>query len=122
MNTLASCRAELQLLLGAAGVTVYDHIPERVVPPVALLEPGSPYMEQGDTFCDFIIRFNCVLLVANGTNDKATETLDQLICEAVDAVDTWDAVTVEQPNPFEVNGATYLGVRIQFRSDRELNS
>jgi hypothetical protein len=121
-NTLAACRNELRLLLGAAGVEVHAHIPERVVPPVALLEPGSPYMEQGDTFCDFIVRMNVVLLVRNGDNDVATAELDALICLAVDAVDTWDVQQVEQPAAFDMNGATYLGARVTLRSDRELTT
>lgn len=122
-NTLTSCRAELRLLLGATGdISVFEFIPERVVPPVALLEPGSPYMAQGDTFCDFIVRMNVVLLVANGRNDIATAELDALICTVIDGVDTWDVEQVEQPAPFEMNGATYLGVRLSLRSDRELST
>jgi len=119
-NLLAGCREELRLLLGAAGVTVYDHIPERVVPPVALLEPGSPYMQQGDTFCDFTVNMNVVLLVGQGRNEVGTVDLDELICEVLDAVDTWDLVSVEQPAAFDMNNTTYLGVRIQFATDRSL--
>jgi hypothetical protein len=121
-NTLSAARSELRLLLGATGVTtVHGHVPERVVPPVALIEPGTPYMEPGETFCEFTVRFNVVLLV-RGDNEKATDELDQLICEVLDAVDTFDVDTVEQPAAFDINNTQYLGTRVAFSAHRDLNT
>ena len=120
MNTLAGCRTELRLLLGAAGVSVIDHIPERVVPPAALLEPGSPYMEDGETFCELTVRFQLVILAPVAVNEVETNALDQLICDAIDALDTWNVERVDQPQGFEINNAQFLGARIYIRSEREL--
>jgi hypothetical protein len=121
-NTLAAARQELRLLLGATGVTtVYGHVPERVAPPVALLEPGAPYMTQGDTFCDFVVRFNIVLLV-RGDNETATAELDDLICSVIDNIETWDVDSVEQPSSFDINNTTYLGTRIAVMADKELST
>jgi len=122
MNTLASCRSELRLLLAGTGVPVFEFIPERFTPPVLVLEPGSPFMEQGETFCEFDVSFNVIALATSATNEMATEQVDQLICDVLDAVDTWNVVSVDSPSAFEVNSANYLGTRISFISSRELQS
>lgn len=113
-NTLRSARDELALLLSAAGVSVFTYLPERVTPPVAVIEPGQPYMVQGDTFDSFTVRLNVILLAAPASNERATEELDQAICDVIDAVDTFYADTIDQPSAFSSGGAEYLGTRLEF--------
>ena len=86
MNTLASARKEIKVVLDQAGYTVWSFIPERVTPPVVVLEPGSPYMNEGDAFTLFVCRFDLILLAATATNSKATEDLDQMIMDEVPVI------------------------------------
>jgi len=122
MNTLRSVRDEVALQLAAAGVTVHEFIPSRVNPPAAVLEAGSPYMTQGQSFSDFVVRINVVLLAGNATNEIATDELDQLICAAIDNLETFDIESVEQPEALEINGAQYLGVRIRLLTNKEIQT
>ena len=121
-NTLKAARDELALLLTSAGVSVHSYIPERITPPVAVIEPGSPYMEEGTTFCEFQVRFNVVLLAAHATNENATNHLDQAICDIIDKVDTFDLEGVEQPLAFEAGTASYLGTRLSFVTEKDLTT
>ena len=122
MNTLRQVRDEVALQLAAAGVTVHEFIPSRVNPPAAVVESGSPYMEQGQTFADFNVRVNVVLLAAAATNEVATDELDQLICDCIDQIDTFDVESVDQPEGLEINGAQYLGVRIRLVTNKDLQT
>ncbi|MBL6760915.1 MAG: hypothetical protein ISQ15_09640 [Ilumatobacteraceae bacterium] len=113
-NTLRAARDELALLLSGAGVSCFPYLPEKVTPPVAVIEPGSPYMVQGDTFESFTVRFNVIILAAPATNETATAALDQAVCDVIDAVDTFYVDNVEQPSSFTTGGADFLGTRIEF--------
>jgi len=117
---LASTREELKLQLANAGLTVFDYVPERITPPVAVLEPGSPYVGSGETFCEFEITFNVVLFAATGTNEVATAELDQFICTVLDQVHTFHLESVATPSSFEVSNAVYLGTRITFTTMKDL--
>jgi hypothetical protein len=118
-NTLKQARQELKVLLASCGATVYEYVPARIAPPVAIIEPGSPYLQNGDVFTRLETRFNIVALVY-GENDTATDDLDQLVMNIVDAVDPWDLHDVEQPAKYEYNGASYLGARISLSAEKDL--
>lgn len=54
------------------------------------------------------------------TNEAATTLLDQLIVEAVDALETWFIEEVEQPSAYEINGGTFLGTKLNITADKTL--
>ena len=121
-NTLKATRDELALQLTQAGVTVIPYIPERIIPPVALIEAGAPYMEIGETFCEFKVQLSVMLFAANATNEEATNQLDQVICDVLDEVDTFMVDVVEQPGNYEIPAGQYLGTRIQFHTYKDLTT
>ena len=108
------------LLQNKQDIKVYEFVPERPNLPCFVISPGSPYVTQGTAFCDFTTRFEVLVLADNLTNERATELLDQLIVEAVDALETWFIEEVEQPSAFEVNGGTFLGTKLQLTADKNL--
>lgn len=99
MNTLAAQRADLQTALAAGGLTVLDHLPERIVPPVAIIAAGSPYLETGESFGSWRVRFTVVLVCSQGTNETATKQLDDSVTAAAVALDNagWGIERVDQP-------------------------
>ncbi len=125
-NFLRASREEIKLQLNAVLLTnrqdiqVYEFIPERPNTPCFILSPGSPYLTQGTAFCDFATRFEVLILAGKSTNEAATTLLDQLIVESVDALETWFIEEVETPSAFEINGATYLGTKVQITADKSL--
>ena len=125
-NFLRASREEIKLQLNSVllqnkqDIKVYEFVPERPNLPCFVISPGSPYVTQGTAFCDFTTRFEVLVLADNLTNERATELLDQLIVEAVDALETWFIEEVEQPSAFEVNGGTFLGTKLQLTADKNL--
>lgn len=123
-NFLKASRDEIKLQLNSIAtehdIKVYEFIPERPNTPCFILSPGSPYITQGTAFCDFTTRFEVLILAGKSTNEAATNLLDQLIVESVDALETWFIDEVETPSAFEINGATYLGTKIQITADKSL--
>ncbi len=122
MNTLAAARSEIKTVLDTAGYTVKTYIPERVAPPLIILEPGDPYMTEGNTFTSFTVRFNLLLLAGPWTNAKASDDLDQMVMDVVDALDMYFIDKVEQPQMFEANNVSYLGTRINISDQKEINT
>lgn len=125
-NFLRASREEIKLQLNAVllqnkqDIQVYEFIPERPSLPCFVISPGSPYISQGTTFCDFSTRFEVLVLADKLTNEAATNLLDQLIVEAVDALETWFIEEVEQPSAYEINGGTFLGTKLNITADKTL--
>ena len=121
-NTLYQARQSIKEAISTdlPDLNVYPFIPGRPNTPCFAVEPGSPYMEEGATFCEFQVRFSCILLSDYATNENATDLLDQLICGVIDALDDWVIESVEQPSQFEVNNNYFLGTRIDIRAPKQL--
>lgn len=122
MNSLAQTRQLLALQLRTAGVTVHEYVPERITPPCAVLEPANPYIDEGTTFTEMRVHLNVVLFATHATNEVATATLDQVLCEVINEVDAFDLESVEQPSSYEVGTGQYLGTRIAFSTTTEIES
>ena len=126
MNSLAMERANITNALTqyfeneGTSLSVEAFIPERPNPPCIVLEPGTPYLEEGQTFCDFITRFTLILLAGNATNENSTADLDDLICKTIDALERHQVESVDQPSQFEVNNNLFLGTRIAVSREVEL--
>ena len=125
-NFLRASREEIKLQLNSVllqnkqDIQVYEFIPERPALPCFVIAPSSPYISQGKTFCDFTTRFEVLILADKLTNQQATDLLDTLIVEALDALETWFIEEVEQPSAYEINGGTFLGTKIQLTADKTL--
>ena len=125
-NFLRASREEIKLQLQAVLLTnrqdiqVYEFIPERPSLPCFVIAPSSPYISQGKSFCDFQTRFEVLILADKLTNQRATDLLDQLIVDGIDALETWFIEEVEQPSAYEINGGTFLGTKIQITADKTL--
>lgn len=122
MNTLKATRQEISVQLAAGGFAVYEWLPNRLAEfPSAVIVPASPYMEQGDTFTAFKVRFD-VLLFVRGTNQVATDALDQAICEAIDALDTFAIESVGLPTATDVGGTEYLAAAVSLITEKDLDT
>lgn len=117
MSALGDMRRELaDDLAGPAptSLTVYDHVPGRVLLPAAMVMPGSPYVEQGQTFGARTVRFDVVLLSHPSLNSETTEQVDVEI-EAVTRrlmAAGWDVERVLQPQIYDFSNGEALGVAI----------
>lgn len=112
-NALSTARTEL-----AAAATegsswkVHPHVPGRITPPIGAVTPGSPYLEPGETFGSFTVRYVVSLISRTGANDFVTDELDEAITETVVALVNagYGLESVSQPYALDAGNAQYLAV------------
>lgn len=112
MSALQDVReAVCALLEGVQAWTVYNHVPERLSAPAAVLTPGDPYLTtEGQPFGGFAARWTITLVADVATNDVATEQLDTMIEDAIVALVNGGvhAETVGEPFVFVANDQMHL--------------
>lgn len=117
MSDLSGLRDAITAGLAAAGIRAYANLPDRLQPPLALVQPGDPYLTPSDTAGyakgGWTIRHEVVVIVPPGDNRIQTTALDALIEDALAAVIDWGVVQVNQPYTLQVGDAQYLACRIQ---------
>ena len=94
MSWLKDERTDVAQMLAAAGLTAYAAVPDRVVPPLAMVVPGSPYLEDGQTIGAKRLHLDIWLIPGNGENEAITDALDEQIMQAVTVLEAHD-ITVE---------------------------
>jgi hypothetical protein len=114
MGFITDARAQLKTDLVTAGLNVVDFIPARITPPVILINAGSPYLEPKSLANQYTLNLELVLVSQNATNEMATQNLDELIEEVLNAIPAYAVITngVGQPYGLGTNNADYLSANI----------
>jgi len=116
-NEISTAKAEFKTDLALAGLTVLEYIPDRIVPPIVLINAASPYIQTAE-FGEFHLNLELVLVAATATNKQATEKLDELIANTLTAVSAIAYAHLRkenaagQPYALQVNNAEYLAANI----------
>jgi len=114
-NEITASKAELQLDLQNAGLEILDYVPERIVPPIVIITPGSPYLVQETLGSEYRLGLTLTLVAATATNEEATEDLDNLIATTVSAIGDLGYAVLRQVNPsfrLAANNAEYLAAEL----------
>lgn len=114
MSTLHDLRQGILNAVGTVSATTFDHVPARLAPPAIIVLPGSPYMEPGDVYGSYLVRHSISVVMPNGTNEKITEDVDDLLESVVKAL-AEARVSIDTVSTFyvyESNAASYLAVDI----------
>lgn len=123
MNALSAAREELAALLKeATGKQSWPYNPDVLNAPCWVVQPGSPYIEDGDTFGHFEVRYEICYLATSGLNAAVHEDIDQTVIDALIAVVN-DGYTVEsggEPEPLTVNNIAYTGARLTISTNLNL--
>ena len=114
VNEITASRAEYALALTALGLKVSSFIPERVVPPIVILSPGSPYLEPVLLDKDeYLMRIELMVVAATAVNVKASELLDKAIETILNGNPGYARITsVSQPYALQTNNAEFLASNI----------
>lgn len=110
-NEITASKAELALDLQNAGLDVLDYVPERLVPPLVVMTPGSPYLVPETVGNEYRLALNLTMVASTATNEEATEALDALIAQTVSAIGNLGYAVFRQVNPsyrLAANNAEYL--------------
>lgn len=114
-SPLSIARTDLTTRLSGFSIDVLDAVPEKIVPPIAFVGPGSPYVEgnfQGMMFGESKVNLTLTLVVAADGNAERATALDDLIVEAVDFINSQNDLfidDVDRPAAVTLNGQRYLG-------------
>jgi hypothetical protein len=114
MSEITAAKVEFKLELADAGLNVLEYIPERITPPIVLINAASPYMTTAE-FGEWNLGLELVLVASTATNKRATESLDQLIEDTLNAIEpiTYARITsVNQPYNLQTNNAEFLSANI----------
>lgn len=122
MTTLTALRQEAADALTAVGITASAYIPGRFVPPIAVVAPGSPYIETGGTYCQHTVNLSILLVSQTATNETSSEALDEQIAQALVALEDagFDLTEVSQPGAFNANNADYLSAFLNITKNIEI--
>ena len=113
INVVTQTKIDLANNLIDDGIACEHYIPPRITPPLAIISPNNTYVAQGDTFATFKIALLITLVAQNASNEKATESLDELIVSAIGAIPAmWAIDSVEQPFALSANNAEYIATRM----------
>jgi hypothetical protein len=116
MGTLNDLRRDIAVVLEAAlfqsesGVTVYRYVPESPATPFVYVSPDDPFLSTEDEpFGHFKARFIVRVAAEVGTNEKATDDLDNLIEAVIEALQGHYVVEeVREPFAYQTNTAMHL--------------
>jgi len=112
-NEITVSKAEFKLDLENRGLTVLDYVPERIVPPIVIINSRTPYLTPSTLGNEYYLNLELVLIAATATNKQATEKLDEAIEAALKAMPRYARVLqVNEPYEMQTNNASYLAANI----------
>lgn len=113
MNEITAAKAEFKLDLDAAGVVVSEFIPERITPPIVIINNASPYLTPSTLGNEYKMNLELVLVAATAVNKQASEKLDEAIEAILLAMPRYARViSVNEPYEMVTNNANYLAANI----------
>lgn len=124
--SLATMRQEIADALNGAGIQARPFLGEVIDPPIALVGPGSPYVEDPDkkTFKvgTFKVRLEITLVAATAVNEETTAQLDSLIEDVLRVCcveQDWNLEGIQEPGTLP--GSGWLATNITITNKLEVN-
>lgn len=112
---IAEARTALAGILTNAGLRVSAFVPDRISPPLAILQPSGDWVVGGDTFAAFRIGFDVTLVVQTAANETVSSALDDLVDSTLDAISSAAGFYTSQvaaPTLLSVQNAEFLSTTI----------
>jgi hypothetical protein len=113
-NEITAAKVEFKLDLTAGGIKVLDYIPERITPPIVIINNGSPYLQPSSIGSEYTLNLELVCVAATATNKMASEKLDELLESVINALPGYARmITASTPYNLQTNNTEYLAVSVQ---------
>jgi hypothetical protein len=111
------------IILGGIS-NIYTHLPERPVPPCAIIEPDDNFITVHEDEYDaaYTSNWKIRVMVPTATNSLETSTLDSYLDDLIPTI--WEhtdcgTLTVDKPFLTEANGAIYLTTYLNISIDMQ---
>ena len=113
VNEITASRQEFALALVDAGLDVLSFVPERIVPPVVIINAGAIYLEPETIGREYNLNLEVTAVASQAVNEQATETLDALIEQIINALPGYARlINVQKPYILQANQAEYLAANL----------
>lgn len=113
-NEITAAKIEFKLNLVAGGLNVVDYVPERIVPPIVIINNSSPYLQPSSLSREYTLNLELVCVAAQATNKQASEKLDELLESVINALPGYARmISAGQPYNLQTNNTEYLAVSVQ---------
>lgn len=113
-NEITAAKVEFKLDLVAEGLIVSDFVPERITPPIVIINSGTPYLRPSTIGSEYTLSLELVCVAATATNKLATERLDALLEQVINALPGYARMlSAGQPFNLQTNNTEYLAVSVQ---------
>ena len=119
MTTIGEMRQDVaDVVKVATSIPSFAFFPGRLIVPSAVVMPGSPYVESGNTFGSLLVRFQVELIMGTANNEVVTSGLDTQLQEAIVGFinANYSVENVSAPYALEANGQQYLASTITVTS------
>jgi hypothetical protein len=120
---IAESRTALAAIITSAGVTCLGYVPERVTPPIAVVEPSSDWVSTGEVFGEYQIGYDVTLVTQTASHSKATSLLDEMLEDVLVAVGNatgFHTGSVSAPTILQISNAEYLSVALTIYQTKRL--
>jgi hypothetical protein len=120
---IAEARAALATVLENGGLRAMEYVPERITPPLAVIQPSNDWVASGDTFAAFRVGFDVTLIVQTASNQVVASHLDDLVDETLTAITAaagFYASGVSAPTLLSAQNAEYLSTTITVYQNTKL--
>ena len=112
-NEITAAKVEFKLDLTAAGINVMDYVPERIVPPIVIINNGTPYLQPSSIGKEYVLSLELVCVAASATNKVASEKVDELLESVINALPGYARmISAGQPYNLQTNNTEYLAASI----------
>jgi hypothetical protein len=112
-NEITLAKEQFRDALVAAGLDCVEYIPERVIPPIVVINSGAPFLVPETIGSEYTMNLELVLIAATATNETATEELENLIQDVLRALPSYAVLAnVAKPFALAINNAEYLSTNV----------
>lgn len=112
-NEITLSKEQFRDVIVAAGLDCKEYIPERVIPPLVIINSGSPYLQPETVGNEYILNLEVVLVGPTASNESSTEELETLIQDFLRALPSYAVLNrVDKPFALAVNNTEYLSTNV----------
>ena len=112
-NEITLAKEQFRDVLVAAGLDAKEYIPERIIPPIVVINSGSPFLVLESLGREYVLSLELVLVAGTATNEIATEQLEDLIQATLRALPSYASLQrVEKPFAQSVNNVEFLSTNV----------
>jgi hypothetical protein len=113
----ASLAAAIEAVVDTDKYEVYDKVPDTIQTPCFMIAPADPYLAipESGTFApgEFVVSFNVYVLVElGGSNETASDDLDDALSQIVSNLGEWLLTAVGAPDTYSTSEWLAYGSRL----------